>query len=177
MRQSIADLNRLSREDFVRVVGPVFEHSPWIATEAAGRRPFPSVDELHRAMCAVVRAAPPEKQLALVRAHPDLAGRAKLTAPSAREQAGAGLLKLAPGSGPPPTAERGLPGEIRISIRHLRPPEPEGSHCRGAGAAPGPFPGRGTSDRPGGNFQNRRPPPARSGPRLIYARHLDHACS
>ncbi len=96
MRQSIADLNRLSREDFVRVVGPVFEHSPWIATEAAGRRPFPSVDELHRAMCAVVRAAPPEKQLALVRAHPDLAGRAKLTAPSAREQAGAGLLELAP---------------------------------------------------------------------------------
>jgi 2-oxo-4-hydroxy-4-carboxy-5-ureidoimidazoline decarboxylase len=96
MRMSMADLNRLSPEEFVRVIGPVFEQSPWIADAVAHRRPFANQKELLAALCEAVRAASEEKQLALIRAHPDLVGRAVLTAESAREQAGAGLSSLSP---------------------------------------------------------------------------------
>jgi 2-oxo-4-hydroxy-4-carboxy-5-ureidoimidazoline decarboxylase len=96
MRLSMADLNRLPPEEFVRVIGPVFEQSPWIAGAAAARRPFASFDQLHVALCETVRHAPEETQLALIRAHPDLVGRAALTAESTREQAGAGLNQLSP---------------------------------------------------------------------------------
>jgi 2-oxo-4-hydroxy-4-carboxy-5-ureidoimidazoline decarboxylase len=94
MRFSMADLNSLAPEEFVRVIGPVFEHSPWIAGEAAGRRPFSTREELRDALGEIVRAAPEGKQLSLIRAHPDLAGRFALTTASAREQAGAGLDQL-----------------------------------------------------------------------------------
>jgi 2-oxo-4-hydroxy-4-carboxy-5-ureidoimidazoline decarboxylase len=95
-----AQLNSLSRAEFVRVVGPVFEHSPWIAEAAWPERPFASVEELHRALCAVVRASGEGKQLALIRAHPNLVGRAALTGTltpeSLREQTSAGLGTLTP---------------------------------------------------------------------------------
>ncbi len=62
------------------------------------QRPFASAESLHAALCATMRAAPRERQLALIRAHPDLAGRLaqqkKLTAESTREQASAGLDQL-----------------------------------------------------------------------------------
>jgi 2-oxo-4-hydroxy-4-carboxy-5-ureidoimidazoline decarboxylase len=97
---TITQLNSLSRDEFVRIVGPVFEHSPWIAEAAWLKRPFASVEELHSALGAVVRAAGEEKQLALIRAHPDLVGRAApanaLTPESTREQASAGLGALTP---------------------------------------------------------------------------------
>jgi OHCU decarboxylase len=93
--------NSLSREEFTRVVGPVFEHSPWIAETTWPQRPFGSVEELHRALCETVRAAGEARQLALIRAHPDLVGRAALagtlTRESAGEQASAGLENLTPG--------------------------------------------------------------------------------
>ncbi len=93
---SLAALNALDRAAFVTRVGPVFEHSPWIAERATDRRPFASVDALHGAMCDVVREAGVDDQLALIRAHPDLVGRAVLTAESQGEQAAAGLLDLTP---------------------------------------------------------------------------------
>jgi OHCU decarboxylase len=96
MRHSIAELNRMSREEFVRGVGPVFEHSPWIATVAADKRPFANVEELLRQLCRVVREAPESEQLGLIQAHPDLAERGVLSAESTREQASAGLDKLLP---------------------------------------------------------------------------------
>jgi 2-oxo-4-hydroxy-4-carboxy-5-ureidoimidazoline decarboxylase len=89
-------LNRCARERFVQVLGGVFEHSPWVAEAVADARPFPSHGELHRAMCDAVRQAGEEAQLALIRAHPDLVGRAVLTEVSAREQHGAGLSQLSP---------------------------------------------------------------------------------
>jgi 2-oxo-4-hydroxy-4-carboxy-5-ureidoimidazoline decarboxylase len=96
----MAELNRLTPEEFVQVIGPVFEHSPWIAGEAAAWRPFATFAPLHAALCETVRAASQEKKLALIRAHPDLVGRAALagtlTAESSREQAGAGLNQLSP---------------------------------------------------------------------------------
>ncbi len=95
---TVDDLNRCPPEEFVAVVGPVFEHSPWIAAAVVDRRPFASRERLHAALCEVVMAAGEDRQLALIRAHPDLVGRAvavaALTAESAREQAAAGLMAL-----------------------------------------------------------------------------------
>ena len=74
-------------EAFVARYGALFEHSPWVARAAWARGPFAGVDDLHAALVAVVREAPRERQLALIRAHPELAGReaqaGELTAASA----------------------------------------------------------------------------------------------
>lgn len=93
-----AVLSASSRPEFVTTLGDIFENSPWVADGAFAARPFASLGELHRAMCSVVAAADSETQLALIRAHPDLAGKAalagELTAASRGEQAGAGLDRL-----------------------------------------------------------------------------------
>jgi len=95
---TLAQLNSVSRDEFVRAVGPVFEHSPWIVEAAWPKRPFASVAELHRSLCHTVADAGEEKQLALIRAHPDLVGRlalaGQLTKASSQEQASAGLDQL-----------------------------------------------------------------------------------
>jgi 2-oxo-4-hydroxy-4-carboxy-5-ureidoimidazoline decarboxylase len=97
-QHSLAELNSCDRGAFVAALGHLFEHSPWVADETFPRRPFRDLDGLHAALCETVRSAPPDRQLALVRAHPDLAGRlaraGALTASSAREQAAAGLDRL-----------------------------------------------------------------------------------
>ena len=91
-------LNALSHDEFVGAFGSVFEHSPWIAEETWPKRPFASMEELHRALCQTVADASEEQQLALIRAHPDLVGRLALagglTRESTNEQASAGLDKL-----------------------------------------------------------------------------------
>ena len=95
---TLAELNSLSGAAFVQVIGPVFEHSPWIAEATWPKRPFANVDALHQALCQTVRAAGQAKQLALIRAHPDLVGRlaltGALTAESMKEQSSTGLDKL-----------------------------------------------------------------------------------
>jgi 2-oxo-4-hydroxy-4-carboxy-5-ureidoimidazoline decarboxylase len=100
MNRTISELNQLGQADFVRVVGPVFEHSPWIAEMTWANRPFASLENLHRTLCETVKNAGEEKQLALIRAHPDLVGRAALAGTLSREstgeQASAGLNKLSP---------------------------------------------------------------------------------
>jgi urate oxidase/2-oxo-4-hydroxy-4-carboxy-5-ureidoimidazoline decarboxylase len=88
---SIADLDRLDRDAFVAEVGFAFESSPWVAEAAWEERPFGSLGELHGAMVRAVEQAPEERQLALIRAHPELGGGDDLTPASAAEQAGAGL--------------------------------------------------------------------------------------
>lgn len=93
-------LNAMDAAAFTAALGDVFEHSPWIAREAAARRPYASVDALHAAMVAVVDRAGADAQLALIRAHPELAGRAairgEITETSTREQRGAGLDQCSP---------------------------------------------------------------------------------
>lgn len=97
---TLEELNALDRATFVQRLGGVAEGSPWVAEAAWVRRPFADRDALARAFADAIREAPPQRQLALVRVHPDLAGRAavarQLTADSAREQAGAGLDRLTP---------------------------------------------------------------------------------
>ena len=94
----LTQLNSLQRDEFVRVVGPVFEHSPWIADLTWPKRPFADVEQLHHELMSVVRSAGEERQVELIQAHPDLVGRAALvgtlTAESNREQASAGLDRL-----------------------------------------------------------------------------------
>ena len=97
---TIGELNAADPDAFVAAVGFAFEHSPWIARAAWESRPFAGIDALHAAMCNVVRNAPEERRVALIGAHPDLAGRVaregRLTAASAGEQAAAGLDRLTP---------------------------------------------------------------------------------
>lgn len=92
---TLAELDALSRDAFVAALGAIFEHSPWVADAVADQRPFGSVAALHGAMCAAVAAAGAGAQLALIRAHPQLAGKAaiagELTTRSTHEQRGAGL--------------------------------------------------------------------------------------
>jgi len=100
MNFSLSQLNQLNREEFTSLVGPVIEHSPWIADMAWPKKPFAAVEELHHVLCDIVRNAGLEKQLALILSHPDLVGRAALagtlTRESTNEHASAGLNKLSP---------------------------------------------------------------------------------
>jgi xanthine dehydrogenase D subunit len=95
---SVAQLSTLDQPQFVVALGVLFEHSPWVAQAAWQRRPFGSVEELHAALEASMREAPRERQLELIRAHPELAGREAeedaLTRESSHEQASAGLDQL-----------------------------------------------------------------------------------
>ena len=93
---NLSELNGLDCAAFVRVIGPVFEHSPWIAERTWPQRPFGSVKALHQALCGTVQNASADEQLALIRAHPDLVGRAILTRESSGEQASAGLNNISP---------------------------------------------------------------------------------
>ncbi len=98
MPQTLAALNSGDVDGFVAALGQVFEHSPWVAREAFAGRPFRDVEALHLALCRAMYGAPAERQLTLVRAHPDLAGRlaqaGALTDASSREQNAAGLDRL-----------------------------------------------------------------------------------
>jgi len=95
---SIAALNAADRATFVAAIGFAFEHSPWIADAVWERRPFADLGALHAALVAAVERAPHERRVALIAAHPDLAGRVaregRLTAASHGEQAAAGLDRL-----------------------------------------------------------------------------------
>ena len=91
---TVAEINAMPAHAFEMAFRDVAEHSPWVAVQVAMARPFASRDAMVHAFTDTVMAAPRESQLALIRAHPDLATRAKLTEDSSREQAGAGLDSL-----------------------------------------------------------------------------------
>ena len=93
---TLDELNDCDRPRFVEAIGWVFENSPWVAERAWARRPFASVDELHEAMTFEVERAPQQEQLALLRAHPDLGTRARMSATSAAEQSEAGFDRMHP---------------------------------------------------------------------------------
>jgi 2-oxo-4-hydroxy-4-carboxy-5-ureidoimidazoline decarboxylase len=95
---SLEELNRVDREGFVAALGEVFEHAPWVAESVFAARPFATVDALFRAMTAAVLYGAAETQMALIKAHPDLAGKAAregaITDDSKREQSSARLDRL-----------------------------------------------------------------------------------
>jgi OHCU decarboxylase len=82
------------RDTFVATYGPLFEHSPWVAEDAYAKGPLSDEDEIYEALTTAMYEAPRERQLALIKAHPDLGARARMTPDSTREQVGAGLGQL-----------------------------------------------------------------------------------
>jgi 2-oxo-4-hydroxy-4-carboxy-5-ureidoimidazoline decarboxylase len=92
---SLSLVNAMAKSAFVERFGGVAEHSPWVAETAAGERPFADLQAMIAAFERAVRDASRERQLDLLRAHPDLAGKAReITEDSRREQKGAGLDTL-----------------------------------------------------------------------------------
>jgi xanthine dehydrogenase D subunit len=100
-RPTVDELGALDREAFVAALDGVYEDSPWVASAAWARRPFAGIDGLIEALEAAMRAAPRERVLELIAAHPELAGRearaGELGDASGREQASAGLHRLSAG--------------------------------------------------------------------------------
>jgi OHCU decarboxylase len=84
----------MDKAEFVQAYADIFEHSPWVPERAYARGPFADKLSLHTAFVAVVDEAGTEKQLALIRAHPELGARIALTDASTAEQQGAGLKNL-----------------------------------------------------------------------------------
>ncbi|WP_418316247.1 allantoate amidohydrolase [Piscinibacter sakaiensis] len=92
---TLETLNAADQARFTELLDGTYEHSPWVATDAWGKRPFATLAQLKLALVQSVRDAGRERQLALIRAHPELAGKAmvskSLTAESTNEQGKAGL--------------------------------------------------------------------------------------
>ncbi|MEO8616272.1 MAG: 2-oxo-4-hydroxy-4-carboxy-5-ureidoimidazoline decarboxylase [Luteolibacter sp.] len=95
---ALANLNAASEEEFVTILAGIYEHSPWVAARVQEQRPFPDQECLRLGMRRAVDEATEDEKLALIRAHPDLAGKLAragvLTQESTREQAGLGLDRL-----------------------------------------------------------------------------------
>jgi 2-oxo-4-hydroxy-4-carboxy-5-ureidoimidazoline decarboxylase len=95
---SLRELNASDRAAFTRAFGAIIEQSPWVAERAWTTRPYATVRDLHAAMMAALRESPAERRIAVLRAHPDLAGKAArlgaLSPSSVAEQASAGLDRL-----------------------------------------------------------------------------------
>jgi N-carbamoyl-L-amino-acid hydrolase len=100
MTPTIAQLNAASEADAAALLAGLYEHSPWIAEAALAQRPFADLAHLARALVGATRAGGRDAQLALLRAHPRLAGKAMvagtLTAASADEQTRSGLTQCSP---------------------------------------------------------------------------------
>jgi N-carbamoyl-L-amino-acid hydrolase len=97
---TLDQINSASMADFVALLDGTYEHSPWVAEAAAAQRPFATLAALKHALATAVRTAPRAQQLALIRAHPELAGKAMvsqtLTAESSNEQQTSGLTACSP---------------------------------------------------------------------------------
>jgi N-carbamoyl-L-amino-acid hydrolase len=100
MTISLSGLNALDTQAFVQALHGIYEHSPWIPERAAAQRPFATLTALKQALQKAVTDATPDEQLGLIRAHPELAGKAaisgQLTAESTSEQAKSGLNLCSP---------------------------------------------------------------------------------
>ncbi len=99
-RVTIDEVNDLDQREFVAKFANLYESSPWVAERAWRERPFGGLSDLHEAFVGAMYEAPEERRMALIRAHPDLAGKAavagELTPESSSEQASAGLDSLTP---------------------------------------------------------------------------------
>jgi OHCU decarboxylase len=91
---TMEELDAMDQASFIAAIGWVFEHSPWVAERAWSVRPFGTVAALHAAMAGIVARASRPEQVTLIRQHPDLGARARISAASSGEQAGAGLDRL-----------------------------------------------------------------------------------
>ncbi|MDL4841019.1 2-oxo-4-hydroxy-4-carboxy-5-ureidoimidazoline decarboxylase [Aquibacillus rhizosphaerae] len=91
---NIEDVNQLSEQEFIEILGEIFEHSPWVAKKAFEFRPYTSKDALHQRMVEIVSNSPKEEQLELIRSHPNLGDNIEMSMDSVHEQQSAGLKNL-----------------------------------------------------------------------------------
>jgi 2-oxo-4-hydroxy-4-carboxy-5-ureidoimidazoline decarboxylase len=95
---TLDELNRMDQRAFVDALGDIFEHTPWVAENVSAARPFASLNALFAAMTAAVRESGNDRQMTLIKRHPDLAGKAAregaITEDSKLEQSSAGLDRL-----------------------------------------------------------------------------------
>ncbi len=100
MPLTLEQLNSATQSEFTQLLDGTYEHSPWIAEQAWAQRPFASLAQLKYALVSVLQDAGRDAQVALIRAHPELAGKAMvsqtLTAESTNEQGKAGLTSCTP---------------------------------------------------------------------------------
>ena len=100
MKYTLAELNHFSQAKFLEVLGAIYEHSPWMAERTWQAKPFNSLTDLLAAFRQTLAQATLDEQLALIRAHPDLAGKAalrgELSQESTQEQESAGLNQCSP---------------------------------------------------------------------------------
>ena len=97
---TLQEINSFDQLHFIEALGPLFEGPPWIVEDAWQHRPFATLNNLYQTLCTIMYEASVEQQVELLRAHPDLVGRAALAgtlSPSSTdEQAAAGLANLSP---------------------------------------------------------------------------------
>lgn len=94
MKQPLEMINHSSEEKFIELFQDIYESSPWIPQEAVVSRPFNQISDILETMQQVLDRAPFEKQLALIRAHPELGKKIKMSSTSTEEQQKAGLNAL-----------------------------------------------------------------------------------
>jgi 2-oxo-4-hydroxy-4-carboxy-5-ureidoimidazoline decarboxylase len=97
-KTSIEEANAMSREEFVEKFGGLYEHSPWIAEGAEKERPFEDFEKMRRAFERMVDGASGKEKLDLIRAHPDLAGKAAVAGNSRRTRRGSKVRWASTGS-------------------------------------------------------------------------------
>ncbi|MBC7415053.1 MAG: 2-oxo-4-hydroxy-4-carboxy-5-ureidoimidazoline decarboxylase, partial [Herminiimonas sp.] len=97
MTTTLDTLNDCDRDAFCAALGGIYEHSPWVAQRVAAHRPFATLAAFRQALQHEVGQATDAEQLALIRAHPELGGKAaiagEVTAESAGERVRAGLTQ------------------------------------------------------------------------------------
>ena len=91
MGYTLSDLNQMEEDDFATALGNIFEETPAIARQTWSKRPFASVEVLHRSLVETMRALDNSAQLALIRSHPELGAKFAMSEDSRQEQAKAGL--------------------------------------------------------------------------------------
>lgn len=91
---TIHQLNNTNHIEFIEILGGIFEHSPWIAEKAEKSKPFSSLYHLYQVMVYIVDNATLDQKLELLKEHPNLGERAKMSEDSVEEQKGAGLKDL-----------------------------------------------------------------------------------
>ena len=94
MQVSIETLNQMGQDDFVGVLGSIFEETPSIAEQVWDERPFVDVFDLHRKMVDIVEQMPLSKQIELINVHPELGSQSKMAAASVQEQASVGFDQI-----------------------------------------------------------------------------------
>jgi len=96
MSMNLSQLNNMERDEFVEVLGEIFENTPAIAEQAWEQRPFSDKEALYQCMAEGMHKMTANAQMTLMRSHPDLGSKVRMAAASVKEQSGVGLDQLTP---------------------------------------------------------------------------------